>query len=107
MGSPLRDRPLRTKKPKKSVEEDEALRAATIAQFLIPDGPPDFKRGYRECLELYAIHAPNRRGVARILDEHCVLFEEECLRSPTRENYAAWEGFRAAIKELARSRNIP
>lgn len=101
----MRERPLRTRRMLK-VEEDESRRAATRAQFPIPDGPQEFKAGYRECLDLFSIHCPNRRGVTRILDEHCVILEEECLRSMTRENVARYEGYRACLKELRRLKRI-
>ncbi len=98
----MRERPLRTRQPRKKVEEDAERREGTKAAFPVPGGPGEFKEGYRECLELYAIHKPNRRGVSRILDDHCVLLEEACMRAMTRENVARYEGFRACLKELRR-----
>jgi len=106
LGSPLRDRPLRTRKERPKVEEDDARRAATKAAFPIPNGPAEFKEGYRECLEMFSIHSPNKRAVSKILDEHCVTLEDACMRSMTRENVARYEGYRACLKELRRIKKI-
>ncbi len=102
MGSPYRDRPLREKKGPRKVEEDASVRAESRTLLDVPEGAPEFKDGYRECLELFSTHRPNRRGVNRILDEHAVFLEEACVRDPSRVNYARWEGYRACLKELRR-----
>jgi hypothetical protein len=98
----MRELPLRTKKPKQNVEEDEAARARTVSSFPLPGGGAQFRDGYRECVELFALHRPNRRGVLRILDSHCVILEEACIRAMTRENVARYEGFRQALKDVRR-----
>jgi hypothetical protein len=83
------------------------MRARTAAAFPVPDGSPAFKAGYRECLEMFALHAPDRRGVGRILDAHCVHLEEECLRtSMARDAVAQYEGYRQAMKDLRRLKRI-
>ena len=73
-----------------------------------PAGAPlAFREGYRECVVLYALHAPTKRGVARILDEHCVLLEQACLASEmNRDDVARYEGFRQAIKDLRAARRV-
>ena len=103
----MRERPLREKKPKKRIEEDAALRDQTLASFAVPDGSPGFKDGYRECLRMYALHAPNKRGVRKILDDYCITLEQECLRqNMAREPLAQYEGYRQAIKDLRRMKKI-
>jgi hypothetical protein len=102
----MRERPYRERKPKKRIEEDAALRDKIEKQFPAPVAESAFQEGYRECISMFALHAPNKRFVAKILDEHCVVLENACLRSPTRENYAAYEGFRAAMKELRKQHGI-
>jgi hypothetical protein len=102
----MRERPLREKKPKKRIEIDPALRQATAQQFIVPEGPLEFKEGYRECLDMFALHAPNKRQVGRILDEHCVTLENACITGPSRENYARYEGYRQAMKDLRKERRI-
>ena len=102
----MRERPLRERKPKKRIEEDASLRTQVEAQFPVPQAEPAFQEGYRECISMFALHAPNKRSVGRILDEHCVVLENACMRCPTRENYAAYEGFRAAMKELKRAKRM-
>ncbi len=102
----MRERPLRTRGPKPKVEESAEARERTKSQFRVPDGAPEFKEGFRECVELYALHRPNKRGVGRILEEHCVILEEACMRAMTRENLARYEGFRQALKGLRQARQI-
>lgn len=103
----MRETPYRERKPKKRIEEDAALRNQTAAAIPVPDGAPAFKEGYRECLGMYALHAPNKRGVARILDEHCITLENECLREQmSRETLARYEGYRQAMKDLRRMKRI-
>jgi hypothetical protein len=100
------ERPLRTRGPRPKVEEDAEARERTRSLFRVPDGAPEFREGFRECLEMYALHRPNRRGVARVLEEHCILLEEACMRAMTRENLARYEGFRQALKELRQARQL-
>ncbi len=100
MGNPHRDRPLREKQPKRKVEEDADILEKTKALFPVPPGSPEFRDGYRECIELYAINRPRKRGVKRILDGHRLILEEACMRAMTRENVARYEGFRQAMKAL-------
>ena len=103
-----RDIPLRERKPKKSVEDDPSKRAITEAQFPPPsDAMPDFKEGYRECILMYALHAPDKRGVGRTLDNHRILLEDACIRSHmARKELARYEGFRQALKDLRAQRRI-
>ena len=103
-----RNIPLRERKPKQRVEGDPARRAQTTAMFPPPaTATPAFKEGYRECIELYALHAPDRRGVGRTLDTHCALLEEECLRSAmARDALARYEGYRQALKDLRQARRF-
>lgn len=102
-----RDLPMRERKARKRIEEDPAARASIAASFPIPAGTPEFKTGYRECLEMFALHAPNKRQVARILDEHCITLEEECLRSNmARDKVAQYEGYRQAMKDLKASKRM-
>ncbi len=100
------ERPLRERPPKKSIEEDPAARAATLAQHPVPEGAPEFKEGYRECLSLYALYAPDRRNAGRELDRHCVLLEDVCVARMTRENVARYEGYRQALKDLRKAKRI-
>lgn len=102
----MRERPLREKKPKKMIEADPGLRAQLAQQFTVPDGAPEFKAGYRECISMFVLHAPNKRQVGRILDEYCITLEEACMREMSRENIAAYEGYRQAIKDLRRMKRI-
>lgn len=102
----MRERPLKTRGPRPKVEEDAEARVRTKAQFRVPVGAPEFQEGFRECVELFALHRPNKKGVARILGEHCVLLEEACLRAMTRENVARYEGFRQALKELRHAQQL-
>ncbi len=102
----MRERPLRTKQPRKKVEEDVETVRRVASSLPIPEGSPEFKSGFRECAELYAVHRPNTRGVARIMDGHRIILEEACLRAMTRENVARYEGFRACLKELRRVKMI-
>lgn len=102
----MRERPLREKKPKKVLEADPAVRQEIIQSFPVPAGEPAFRNGYRECIEMFALHAPNKRQVGRILDEYCVNLENVCIASPSRENYAIYEGYRQAMKDLKRERRI-
>jgi len=90
----------------KKLEMDAVVIEQTILLFPAPTSSKNFQEGWRECIRLYALHKPNRRALARLLDEHCVLLENECIRSPTRENYAIYEGFRAAIKELVKQKAL-
>ena len=100
----MRERPFREKL--KRIEEDSAVRERTVAQFSIPEGSHEFKEGYRECMSMYALHAPNKRGVAKILDGYCITLEDQCLRSMTREHVAQYEGYRQAIKDLRRAKKM-
>ncbi len=100
MGSPLKDRPFRQKRPKRKVEEDPDILDRTKGLVPVPEGSPEFKEGFRECLEMFALHRPNKRGVRRILEDHSITLEEACMRAMTRENVARYEGYRAAMKEL-------
>ena len=102
----MRERPLRERKPPKKLELDSTLRQATAQQIPVPEGPLEFKEGYRECLEMFALHAPNKRQVGRILDEHCITLENACMTSPSRENYARYEGYRQAMKDLKKEKRI-
>jgi hypothetical protein len=102
----MRERPLRERKPKKKIEEDASLREQMLQSFPIPAGEAAFRDGYRECLSMFALHAPNKRQVGRILDEHCITLENACVTNPTRENYAAYEGYRQALKDLRRERKV-
>jgi hypothetical protein len=103
-----RDIPLRERKQKKSVEDDPAKRAITEIQFSPPsDALSDFKDGYRECIQMYALHAPDKRGVGRTLDNHRILLEDACIRSHmARRDLARYEGFRQAMKDLRAQRRI-
>jgi hypothetical protein len=102
----MRDLPLHERKPKRRLEEDPATRDRVTQSLPAPAGEAAFRDGWRECAEMFALHAPNKRGVRRILDEHCITLEQECMRLATRENYARYEGFRAAMKELRRVKRI-
>lgn len=102
----MRERPLRERKPRKRIEEDAAVRAKTAALFPAPEGTAEFKEGYRECIELYALHAPDR-AAGRILDEHRVTLEDACLRANmARTELARYEGYRQAMKDLRSARRI-
>lgn len=106
-GHMTRDIPYRERKPKKRLEQDESLRQAAIVGIPVPDGVPAFKTGYRECLDMFALHAPNKRGVARILDVHCITLEQECLRTNmARDAVAQYEGYRQAMKDLIRMKKM-
>lgn len=100
MGNPSRDRPYHAKRPKRLVEEEAEAIERTKALLSVPAGQPAFRDGFRECVELFALHRPNRRGVARILDDHRIILEDACMAAMTRENVARYEGFRQALKEL-------
>ena len=51
----------------------------------------------------YALHAPNKRGVARVLDDNRIELEEACQRSSmARDDLARYEGYRQALKDLRR-----
>ena len=102
----MRERPLREKKPKKTLELDASMRQQTANTFSPPEGPLEFKEGYRECIDMFALHAPNKRQVGRILDEHCITLENSCMTAPSRENYARYEGYRQAMKDLKREKKI-
>lgn len=102
----MRERPLRERKPKKRIEEDVSVRSQLEQQFPAPAGERQFQEGYRECISMFALHAPNKRAVGKILDEYCITLENACLRTPTRENYAAYEGYRAAMKDLRKAKRI-
>jgi hypothetical protein len=102
----MRDIPLRERKPKKRLEDNSEIRSSTTNQFPIPQGEPSFRDGYRECVEMFSLHAPNKRFVGKILDEHCVLLEDACVRSPSRENYARYEGYRQAVKDLRKAKRM-
>jgi hypothetical protein len=102
----MRERPLREKKPRKVIEEDATVRSSVSDSFPIPAGEPAFRDGYREAISMFALHSPNKRGVARILDEHCITLENACMRDPSRENYAAYEGYRQAVKDLRAARKM-
>ncbi len=103
-----RDIPLRERKPKKRIEEDETRRGITLARFPPPaTATAQFREGYRECIGLYALHVPDKRGVGRILQENMVLLEEECLRDRmSRDALARYEGYRQAMKDLRAARCI-
>jgi len=100
VGNPHRDRPLRTKQPKRKVEEDLFVLDTTKGLVPVPEGSAAFKEGFRECVELFALHRPNKRGVRRILEDYSITLEDACMRAMTRENVARYEGYRAAMKEL-------
>jgi hypothetical protein len=103
----MRDIPMRDRKPKKRIEADSDARTSVASQFSVPNGEPAFKDGYRECISMFALHAPNKRGVARILDEHCITLEQECLRTNmAREAVAQYEGYRQAMKDLKRMKKM-
>jgi hypothetical protein len=102
----MRERPLREKRPKKTLELDPTLRQQTAGTFSAPEGPSEFKEGYRECIDMFALHAPNKRQVGRILDEYCITLENACISNPSRENYARYEGYRQAMKDLRKERKI-
>jgi hypothetical protein len=102
----MREIPFREKKVKKKVEDNSEIRKSTSDTFPIPVGETAFREGYKEAIDMFALHAPNKRSVGRILDEHCILLENDCLRNPSRENYARYEGYRAAVKELKRVKKI-
>jgi hypothetical protein len=87
------------------IQEDPATRAKTIELYPAPAGEAAFQDGYRECIELFALHMPNRRA-GRILDEYCITLEQACIANPSRKNYAAYEGFRQAIKDLKKHKKI-
>jgi hypothetical protein len=96
----VRNIPHHTKQPRKKIESDPERQAKTISAHPAPKGEAAFQEGWRECIEMYALHRPNKRGVMRILDEHCVILEDACIARPTRQQYARYEGFRAAMKGL-------
>jgi len=102
----MRERPFYDKKPKKKLEEDPSVRDQTAAAFTIPPGEPAFRDGYREALIMFALHAPNKRQVGRILDEYCLTLENACMTRPTRENYAQYEGYRQAMKDLRATKRM-
>lgn len=103
----MRNIPLHERRPKKKLEQDETARTKTIASFIVPTGSLAFKEGYRECLQMYALHAPNKHRVTRILNEHCMNLENECLRTNMkRDRIAQYEGYRQAIKDLHRMKKI-
>ena len=102
----MRELPLREKRPKKLVEENSLLRDSLVEQLPAPDGSIEFKAGYRECMQTYALHAPNKRHVAKILDDYCITLEDACLRNMSRENIAQYEGYRQAIKDLRKQKRI-
>ena len=102
----MRERPFYDKKPKKRIEDDAAIRDQTSAAFAIPPGEPAFREGYREALSMFALHAPNKRQVGKLLDDHCMTLENACLTHPTREHYAQYEGYRQAMKDLRTARRI-
>ena len=96
-----RDVPLRERKLKKRIEDDPSRRAIVEAEFPAPAGTPEFTDGYRECIRLYALHAPDKRGVAKKLDDNLLLLEQECLRAGmNRGALARYEGYRQAMKDL-------
>lgn len=102
-----RDIPLRERKPKKRLEEDPSRRAIIEAQLPPPAGTPEFKEGYRECIALYALHAPDKRGVAKKLDDNLVLLEQECIRAHmARDATARYEGYRQALKDLRAQKRL-
>jgi hypothetical protein len=96
----------RVPREKKKIEEDAVLRSQQSATFPIPPGTLEFKEGYRECINMYTLHAPNKRQVGRILDEYCITLEDACMRNMSRENVATYEGYRQAIKDLRRAKRI-
>jgi len=99
-----RDIPYRERKPKKKLEIDENSRATTLTRFPVPDGASAFKEGYRECVEMYALHSPDKRNVMRILDTHCITLEQACMRANmARESLAQYEGYRQAMKDIAKT----
>ena len=103
----MRDIPYREHKPKQKIESDAQARSGIAAGFIIPDGGKEFKDGYRECVDMFALHSPNRRGVAKILDDHCISLEEACLRSSmARDDVARYEGYRQAMKDLKRTKKM-
>jgi hypothetical protein len=102
----MRERPLRERRPRKKLEDDPLARQQTAAQFTPPEGPREFKDGYRECMDMFALHAPNKRQVGRILDEYCITLENACITRPSRENYALYEGYRQAMKDLRKEKRI-
>ena len=103
----MRERPLREKKPRKRIEDDAVLREATMRAFPVPSAAKEFQEGYRECIAMFALHAPNRHGVARLLDEHCITLEDACLRTGmVRDDVARYEGFRQAVKDLRKAKRI-
>ena len=55
---------------------------------------------------MFALHAPNKRQVGRILDEYCITLENACITRPSRENYALYEGYRQAMKDLRKEKRI-
>ena len=75
------------------------------ALYPAPGGDADFREGWRECIGMFSIHVVDRKMKRRLhslLDQHCVVLEDQCIRTPTRKCYAQYEGFRAALKELCR-----
>jgi hypothetical protein len=102
----MRERPYYDRKPKKKLEEDASTRAATVEGFSVPPGEPAFRDGYREALQMFALHAPNKRQVSKILDEHCITLENACVTTPRRENYAQYEGYRQAMKDLRAAKRM-
>lgn len=102
-----RDIPMRVKKPKKKIENDHHVRTDIVASIHVPEGNHSFKEGYLECIQLYALHAPNKKQVGRLLDEYCIVLEEECLRSNlVRESMSRYEGYRQAMKDLRKLKKI-
>jgi hypothetical protein len=102
----MRERPLRERKPKKRIEEDAQLRNATTTALPAPAAEREFQEGWRECIDAYALHVPNKRFVGKILEDQGILLEQDCINSPTREHYARYEGYRAALKELRRTKRM-
>jgi hypothetical protein len=97
-----RDIPLRTRRPKKTLELDTATRASTVAGIPVPEGSSTFKEGFRECLDLYALHKPDKRRVRWKLEQHAVLLSTVT----TREAADHYAGFRQGLKELERAKRI-
>ncbi len=102
-----RNIPLRERKPRKFIEQDVAARNDSASQFVIPNGVPEFKSGYRECINMYTLHSPNKKYVGKILDDYCITLENACIRANmSRESIAQYEGYRQAIKDLKRLKKI-
>ena len=102
-----RNIPLREKKPRKFIEKDVDARTVVASEFVIPNGILEFKSGYRECIDMYTLHAPNKKYVGKILDDYCITLENACIRANmSRESLAQYEGYRQAIKDLKRLKKI-